>query len=160
MIRTILLLILIHAVHGREVQVSWDANPASQQVLGYRLYVGGVLAAATSNTTWMLTIPNTEASVSLTAFNEAGESPHAVPLIIPPGIPLPPVTIERSKDLLTWTQFLQIPAQNNQILRVRVEPRVGQLPLVTLEQMSDGAAWSLVTTTPYDPPEFFRLHAP
>ncbi len=156
----ILVLILAFAslAAARSVPVSWDANPADQVVLGYRLYVGGTLTAATTSTTWSLTLPDTEASVTLTAFNEKGESPHTAPLVIPAVIPAPVATLQRSKDLVTWAALMPVTAQNQQRLRVKITPRTGELPAVEIEQTNDdGLTWVLITAVPYDPPEFFRI---
>ena len=150
-----LLLTLIELALSREVRVSWDLHP--QQILGYRLYVNGSLVAATTNTTWLLTTGDAQASVSLTAYNAAGESMHAGPLVIPAVIPLPTTIIQRSSDLVTWTFFMTLPAYNKPQLRVlRTAPDT-----ITLEQSHTAATgWQFVATTPYNPPEFFRLQLP
>jgi hypothetical protein len=148
-----LLILFCEKCHSREVVISWDTPPAVEQVVGWRVWEDTTLIQASSIPTAILTIDNNPITVTVTAINAAGESPHSDPLTIP----LLSAIVQRSKDLVVWTNLMAIPAQNHPQLRVRITSPT----TVTLEQFYDAAPdWQTITNLPYDPPEFFRLQLP
>ena len=151
--KLLVILLLCHFAHSREVLVSWDAAPSEEMVVGWRVWKGTTLIHASNTPAVILTLTNEETTITITSINAVGESPHSAPLTIP----LPDAIIQRSKDLTLWTTLMTIPARNHLLLRVRItSPTV-----VTLEQTYDAAPdWQIVTNLPYDPPEFFRIQLP
>jgi len=64
---------------GGEVTLAWDANQPTEQVTGYRLYLGLDLLAevAAPATQATVTLPDGPCEVSIVAVNAAGTSPPA-----------------------------------------------------------------------------------
>jgi len=77
---------------GREITVAWDANPASDNVTGYKVYKEKVLNSGAFEeiidvknvTQAKLDFDDSETTIIVTAYNEAGlESLPSEPLTIP-----------------------------------------------------------------------------
>jgi len=111
-----ILCLSLHSALAREVNIAWDTPPADQFVVGWRVWSGSTLLAASSVPSATVNIPNVQTTLTVTAINVKGESPHSAPLVIPP----PMVWIQRSTDLQTWTNVVQIPYEPSQFIRLQV----------------------------------------
>lgn len=115
----ILALVLTNLCHGRQVDISWNAAPSSEMVVGWRVWQGITLIASSSVPTATLNLTNEAATITVTAINSAGESPHSAPL----NIPSPMMWIQKSSDLETWTNVVQIPyVEPRQFIRLQIPP--------------------------------------
>lgn len=107
------------AATAREVVIAWDANPASDQVIEYRIYEmtgpGWAQIGETSDTRF--SVGDREPGLyefAVTAVNFWGESLFSESVTTPGGLPAPPsgpilegarqVAMEVSEDLQTWKQ--------------------------------------------------------
>ena len=118
--KTILaILALTLPLAARPVSLAWDTPPTEQMIVGWRVWSGNVLLASSSVPTATINIPNAEISITVTAINAVGESPQSAPLVIPP----PMVWVQRSTDLQTWTNVVQIPyVEGKQFIRIQLPP--------------------------------------
>ena len=87
--KTILSLFLsILPLTARDATFAWDANPAVDQVTGYRLEILNtqgqwITAGTTATTTLNLpTFPDAATSIRAIAINSGGESDPSAPLVI------------------------------------------------------------------------------
>ena len=110
-------LLMLSTAHAREVAIAWDAAPASEQVVGWRVWKGIELIAASNVPSAALSIGNEETTITVTAINSVGESAHSEPLVIPP----PMIWIQKSTDLVNWQNVIQIPhVQPSQFIRLEI----------------------------------------
>ena len=113
------ILLLCHFAAAREVTVVWDQPPSAEAVVGWRVWQGITLIQSTSVPTATLTLDNSATTITVTAVNAAGESPPSAPLTIPP----PMVWIQKSTDLETWENVVQIPyVEPKQFIRLQLPP--------------------------------------
>ena len=96
------------------VTLDWDSAPVDEMVVGWRVWGNGVLLGAASVPQCTVNIPNSATVLTVTAINSTGESPHSAPLTIP----APLVMIQRSTDLKTWVDVVQIPYEPTQFIRL------------------------------------------
>jgi hypothetical protein len=121
----LLSLFLGYAVAASGATFVWNANPASEQVEGYRLYRLG------SPNVLLATVPTPSATVdapvgaliAVSAYNTAGESALSEPVLIPLPLPKVKITIQQSDDLTNWedVQTIEVPKQNAQFFRIKIE---------------------------------------
>ncbi len=112
-------LILASACLAREVTIGWDAAPAAQQVTSWRVWRGTNLLATTGTPVATVHITHERAALTITAVNSAGESPASSELIIAPTL----VWIQKSTDLRTWENVVQVPYQSpSQFVRIEIPP--------------------------------------
>jgi len=113
------ILLLAATAQARPVSLVWDAPIAAEMVVGWRIWSGSTLLGSSSVNTATVQIPNTETVVHVTAINAAGESPPSAPLTIPP----PLVWIQKSIDMKTWENVVQVPyVQPSQFIRIQIPP--------------------------------------
>lgn len=99
---------------AREVKIGWDAPKDS--VRSWRVWRGIDPIATVSVNSATVTISDAETSLTVTAINEYGESPHSNVLTIPQMI-----WIQKSSDLLTWENVIQIPyVKPSQFIRIQL----------------------------------------
>ena len=103
---------------ARPVTLAWDAPLVAEMVVGWRIWSGTTLLGSSSVPQATVQIPNAETTVTVTAINSQGESPHSSPLVIPP----PMLWIQKSTDLQTWENVVQIPYQPTQFIRLQLPP--------------------------------------
>lgn len=114
------ILLLTATAQARTVSLVWDAAPAAEQVVGWRIYRGNVLIAATNTNSATVTLDNSAATLTVTAINAAGESPPSAPL----PIPVPMLWIQTSEDNVNWRNVVQIPyTQDKQFIRLQLPPQ-------------------------------------
>lgn len=90
----ILLLVPISAaLAAAEVKLAWDAQAG---VADYRVWRGIECLATVPENAATLTLPDEACTITVTARNAAGESPHSVPL------ELIAITVQQSADLKAW----------------------------------------------------------
>ena len=99
---------------ARPVKLAWDTPPSNQLVVGWRIWSGSTLLGASSTPTATVQIPNAATTLTVTAINAAGESAHSEPLTIPP----PLMWIQKSTDLQTWINVVQMPYEPRQFIRL------------------------------------------
>jgi hypothetical protein len=112
--------------YGAEVKLAWNANPASEQVEGYRLYRLGspnVLLATVPTPSATVDVP-VGALVAVSAYNTAGESALSEPVLVPLPLPKVKLTIQQSDDLKNWedVQTIEVPKQEKQFFRIKINP--------------------------------------
>jgi len=72
-----------------DVIVSWDPNPAVEQISAYAVYLdGNRVAPATSPHTLSNVLPGVHA-VEIAAIGQWGEGPHSDQVVTPPGATKP-----------------------------------------------------------------------
>lgn len=111
---------LASMAQAREVKLAWDAAPAAEFVVGWRVWSGSTLLTASNVPKATVNVPNAATTLTVTAINAAGESPHSSALLtIPPAM----VWIQRSTDLQTWTNVVEIPfIEPSQFVRIQIPP--------------------------------------
>ena len=109
---------LIELALARPVSLVWDTPPTDQMVVGWRIYNGSTLLGASSVPSATVNIPNTATALTVTAINAKGESPPSAPLPIPAAM----VMVQKSTDLQTWTNVVQIPYTESQFIRIQLPP--------------------------------------
>ena len=113
------ILALTLPLSARPVSLAWDAPPTEQMVVGWRVWSGTTLLGSSSVPSATVHIPNSETTITVTAINAAGESLPSAPLVIPP----PLVWIQKSVDLQTWENVVQIPyVEGKQFIRIQLPP--------------------------------------
>ena len=113
------ILLLTATAQARTVSLVWDAAPSEQMVVGWRVYNGSTLIAASNVPSATITLTNEAANITVRAINAAGESPPSAPL----PIPVPMLWIQKSTDLVNWQNVVQIPAENaQQFIRLQLPP--------------------------------------
>jgi len=108
---------------AREVVITWDANPPSDQVIKYRVYemTGPGWAQIGETTDTQFSVGDREPGLyefAVTAVNFWGESLFSDSVTTPAGLPAPPsgpriegakeVALEVSDDLETWRQVASV----------------------------------------------------
>lgn len=114
----ILLALLTPALTAREVRVVWDAAPAGENVKGWRIW-RGIEILGTATTPAATVVANTGDSLTVSAFNESAESLQSAPVIVPPIM----IWIQKSTDLVTWQNVVQVPyEERRQFIRLQLPP--------------------------------------
>lgn len=114
-----ILLTLAELALSREVRVSWDTPPTDQQVVGWRVWSGTTLIAASNTPTATINLGPSATTITVTAINSKGESPPSAPLPIPAEL----MWIQKSTDLQTWENVVQIPyVEPRQFIRLQIPP--------------------------------------
>ena len=103
---------------ARPVSLVWDTPPSEQMVVGWRVWSGNTLLGSSSVPAATVQIPNTAVNITVTAINVKGESPPSAPL----EIPAPLIWIQKSTDLQTWSNVVEIPYQPSQFIRLQLPP--------------------------------------
>lgn len=116
--RLLTILLLTATAQARQVNILWDPAPVAEQVVGWRVYNKGTLIASSSIPSVTLTLTNDAAALTVAAVNAAGESPPSAPLEIPP----PMLWIQKSTDLQTWENVIQVPYVPSQFIRLQLPP--------------------------------------
>jgi hypothetical protein len=104
---------------ARPVNIAWDVPSASEMVVGWRVWRGTEILTSSSVPSATINISNEATTITVTAINAAGESPHSAPL----DIPAPMMWIQKSTDLQTWENVVQIPyVEPSQFIRLQLPP--------------------------------------
>lgn len=103
---------------AREVTIAWDGAPAAQQVTSWRVWRGANLLATTGTPIATVHITHERTVITVTAVNSAGESLPSSELVIPPTM----VWVQKSTNLETWENVVQIPYQPAQFIRLEIPP--------------------------------------
>jgi len=137
---------------ARPVAIAWDAAPPLENVVGWRIWRGIDLIGSSNVPSATVQIGNEATTITATAINAAGESAHSDPLTIPP----PMVWLQRSPDLMTWADVVQVVYQPNQIPRIEI---IGE---ATWIQMSiDRKPFTNVIEIPFiKPSQYIRIQLP
>lgn len=114
----LVILLLALPLAARPVSLAWDAPPSEQMVVGWRVWSGTTLLGSSSVPSATVNLPNAAVSITVTAINAQGESPPSAPLPIPAAM----VMIQKSTDLQTWTNVIEIPYQPTQFIRLQLPP--------------------------------------
>lgn len=113
-------IIALASAQARQVTIEWDTP--LEQVTSWRVYANGVLLATASSPQCALTIADTSVSLTVTAVNVNGESLPSAPLVIPAASAPPLVWIQKSTDLINWTNVIQIEYHSKQFIRMEIVP--------------------------------------
>jgi len=115
--KTILAILLCLPLAARPVAIVWDAPNPAEQVVEWRIWTGSTLLGSSNTPSATVEIPNKETAITVTAINAAGESAPSAPLVIPP----PMIWIQKSTDLVTWENVVQIPyVAPSQFIRLEI----------------------------------------
>jgi hypothetical protein len=96
---------------GGEVTIAWDAQPATE----FRVWKGIDLLATVPTNTATITLPDAPCSITVTARNAGGESPHSEPLH------LVAVRIQESTNLKAWWYAKTIHRERKPAMFYRLE---------------------------------------
>ena len=85
------LALMFSSAHAAEVMVTWDANPAVENVTEYVMYVDDAEVSRTGTTSAAVDVDPGAHVFEVSAVNQWGESERSNPVVTPPvaSIPVP-----------------------------------------------------------------------
>ena len=83
--------------------VKWDANPVTENVTSYEVFVGIDRVATVTEPQAKLELPYGTSVIAVRAINVTGTSDFSAPLTIPPITSRLKITAEFSYDLMLWS---------------------------------------------------------